>query len=1081
MLQHRDKNLMDSQQSVFKNNLIESESNLITNKETNLLISSNNIQINPAALQQKRSKNEASKKTQANDQEPIRVTHDNITGAVAGLESDENKKTFGDSTEMKNVKKQLDEVNRVLSSLTIYPGSDLEFEDSLKEVKEAYARLISYAQIYMQRPYPGSKKGQRRYRIVQAALYQAEAELDLLDYNARKKRSEAANLEDNDMDVTFDEILNDLKPQDSSEVQDDYEAFRKTMIAPGRVSVSRMYELLGAKDCVVSAETRYLMVAGKAMPVVLQKKTPDMPLTIAQVREENPLMEISFSDNAKKQLSNIKIINFILGFATEDNDVKCHYTLNGNRIEIDRVMAVNRGFGIGTASQLKPGMRALLDNIKTSGEAVDEEVINSLISVTAREFSELFGGTLKEDGRKALAERIRVFRNEVKNSRIDKELGLNDRRGTSEIVISNISEKGFKEMVAEQRRVNKKNKYSSMIAELRGEVANLPADALLQELFAKVERYANMNVTSVGVQAGRSNVSLENEDALVKEILRDAAALRDQYTQQNIGEQSPKFQAVNKIFTKFDKHVGGHLPDPPAGSYVMDHTGVEPQFTVNDTGVWFSKRDEPLFPHEPTINDVRQGGIGDCFFMGAVCSVVTAHPGLIKHMMKDDGQGHVTVRLFSFEDGGFKPFYIKVNKTVPRRGNRDLYAKDALWVQMLEKAVVASEITRKFKMDFDLNQFFTIDGDVKVPLDYSNPKFQQIMGDVKPGEIEGNGKVRSQGQFQAFIGGFGEAVIPLLTGKFLSHHKTIDYKMYYSDNVYNKLRPAEQNRVNGRARFSGAAKLNEEGEEHVRQLVIEKYGQVGDNFVPMNADQRYINKALYYQFTGKDRSLNVDAKDRAIAVKFVKTCLSYMDRQVPQLEKNVRPSDLYAKLMNSFIKELPNVKEKDKKAFKDFMKTDDFKLVRKYIRNTLKRADVADVARYTLYSGNYYGKALDVYDKIRQGEQQNVPMLAGGTEYLLNKGPHENVGEGEGNSKGLYSSHQYTIHGVREKTFGGKTYKFVLVHNPWGNDGTEYYYNPKNKKLARRQVKNKNKTEGYSYVELSDFMMGYGTVYIGTA
>ncbi len=1061
-----------NQQSQFDTNMTESQ---------NRMIESNKTLANPALLQQKRtSAVEVQQQNQANTQQDIQYTHTNITGAVGKLNEDENKKTFGDSTEMLNVKKQLDEVNRVLSARTIYPCTDLEFEDSIKEIKEAYSRLISYAQIYVDQAHPIYEKGKRRLRIVTAVLFQADAELDFLEYNARKKR-DALILKDDDTDVIFDDIMGELKPQDLNEIQADYKISKKTGMAPAHVAASRMFELLGAKDCIRSAESRNVTAGGKVRAVVLEKNTPDMTLSLAQVRAQSTGKEVLISKDAQKQLNNIKIINFILGFDTDENNIKCHFTENADKVKIDQVMAENNGFGHRTAKQLKNGIRSFLNSIRNSAKAVDAEVINSLISVTAREFSELFGATLKEDDRKELAERIRVFRNEVKNTGIDKELGLNDRQSTSEIIVSKISEKGLKEMVAEQRRINEKKKLMDMVQTLKGTVADLPADDPLNKLFAKVDRYAEIDVTSVGVRAGRSNASLETEDKLVKEILRDASELKNQYTSQNMDENDPRYKAACRIFSKFDKDVNGHMADPPEGAYVMNHTGYEPQFTVNDTGTWFDKTNEPLFPHEPTINDVRQGGIGDCFFIGALCTVVTSYPNIIREMMKDDGHGNVTVRLFSFENSTFKPFYIKVRKTVPRRGNYDLYAKDSLWVQMLEKAVVASEITRKFKMDFDLNQFFTIDGDVKVPLDYSNPKFQQIMGDVKPGEIEGNGKVRSQGQFQAFIGGFGEAVIPLLTGKFLSHHKTIDYKMYYSDNVYNKLRPAEQNRVNGRARFSGAAKLNEEGEEHVRQLVIEKYGQVGDNFVPMNADQRYINKALYYQFTGKDRSLNVDAKDRAIAVKFVKTCLSYMDRQVPQLEKNVRPSDLYAKLMNSFIKELPNVKEKDKKAFKDFMKTDDFKLVRKYIRNTLKRADVADVARYTLYSGNYYGKALDVYDKIRQGEQQNVPMLAGGTEYLLNKGPHENVGEGEGNSKGLYSSHQYTIHGVREKTFGGKTYKFVLVHNPWGNDGTEYYYNPKNKKLARRQVKNKNKTEGYSYVELSDFMMGYGTVYIGTA
>ena len=1061
-------NLTESQ-----NRLIGSESNLIMNKENELLESNKSLTI-PPSLQQKRPKADAPRQRQSDAKKAIKFSHNNITGAISELNKDENKKTFGDSTEMLNVKKQLAEVNRIVSGRTIYPCTDLEFEDSINEIKEAYSRLISYAQIYVDQSHPGYEKGKRRLRIVKAALFQAEAEMDLFEYNARKKR-DALLAKDDDADVIFDDIMCDLQAQDVNEIKNNYTYYNKNGKTSAHVAASRMYDLLGAKDCIRSAKSSYIKFGKKTTAVVLQKQTPDMNLSLAQVRAQNPGKEILISDNAQKQLNNIKIINFILGFRTEENFVKCQFTEDAGRIKIDRVMAENRGFGNCTASELKTGIRHFLNSIKNSGKTVDEEVINSIISVTAREFSELFGATLKEDDRKKLAERIRVFRNEVKNTGIDKELGLNDRQSTSEIIVSNISEKGFKDMAAEQRRIKKKNKLRTLVQNLRGNNAGLAADDPLNQLFDKIERYAGINVTAVGVRAGRSNESLEREDELIKTILRDAAALKDEYDRQHVDENDPKYKAVDRIFSKFDRNVRGKMPDPPAGSYVMNHIGYEPQFTVDDTGVWFDKTREPLFPHEPTINDVRQGGIGDCFFMGAVCTVVTSYPGLIRKMMKDDGNGNVTVRLFSFEDNTFKPFYIKVKKTVPRRRNRDLYAKDSLWVQMLEKAVVASQITRKFKADFKIDEFFDKDGSTRIPLDYENPKFRKIIGDVKPGEVDKDGVIVTQGQFQTFIGGFGELVIPLLTGKPLKNLKTIDYHLYYEDNVYNRLSQEHRETVDNRAKFLGAAYLNEESKAQIRKHVRFK----NDDFDIEKVPEKILNKTLYFQYTGRPRTEKVDEKTRNFAVLFVKKCLRYMDSQVSLGDKNVNPADHYAKLMNSFIRDFPNVKENEKPLFQAFLQTEDFKRVRKYIRNTLKKADVDDVARYTLYSGNYYGKALEVYEKIKQGEQAHVPMVAGGTSFLLNKAPNEFTSGAEGNGKGLYTAHQYTVHGVREKKFGGKTYKFVLVHNPWGEDGTEYYYNPKNKKLARRQVKKVKKTEGYSFVELSDFVMGYGMVYIG--
>ena len=74
-----------------------------------------------------------------------------------------------------------------------------------------------------------------------------------------------------------------------------------------------------------------------------------------------------------------------------------------------------------------------------------------------------------------------------------------------------------------------------------------------------------------------------------------------------------------------------------------------------------------------------------------------------------------------------------------------------------------------------------------------------------------------------------------------------------------------------------------------------------------------------------------------------------------------------------------------------------------------------------------------------------------------------------GNKKGLSGGHAYNITGVAERKFGGKTYKFVILRNPWGTAGTEYFYNPKTKKLDRRN--NTKETGGYTMVELSEFAM----------
>jgi hypothetical protein len=113
----------------------------------------------------------------------------------------------------------------------------------------------------------------------------------------------------------------------------------------------------------------------------------------------------------------------------------------------------------------------------------------------------------------------------------------------------------------------------------------------------------------------------------------------------------------------------------------------------------------PLFPHPPKIDDVQQGGLGDCYLHAAVLSVVHRNPADIVAMMKDEG-GTVTVRLYDVTTGPpktFTPRLVRLKKSAvwteyERREKGvakgpvfyESYAKGALWVKMLEKAYAAA-------------------------------------------------------------------------------------------------------------------------------------------------------------------------------------------------------------------------------------------------------------------------------------------------------------------------------------------------------------------------------------------------------
>ncbi len=109
---------------------------------------------------------------------------------------------------------------------------------------------------------------------------------------------------------------------------------------------------------------------------------------------------------------------------------------------------------------------------------------------------------------------------------------------------------------------------------------------------------------------------------------------------------------------------------------------------------------DPLFASSgPTINDVNQGDLGDCYLLSTVSSVVKSDPALIRKDFAADGNGIYTITLGS----GTSTRKINVNSYLPVWPDGQLaYARlgneDSLWVALLEKAYVqfASPATNRY-------------------------------------------------------------------------------------------------------------------------------------------------------------------------------------------------------------------------------------------------------------------------------------------------------------------------------------------------------------------------------------------------
>ena len=100
---------------------------------------------------------------------------------------------------------------------------------------------------------------------------------------------------------------------------------------------------------------------------------------------------------------------------------------------------------------------------------------------------------------------------------------------------------------------------------------------------------------------------------------------------------------------------------------------INDKYEENCKNIFIDKTNVPLFPHKPCVEDIEQGGLGDCFLLASIAAMVQDDPMNIRRMIQDYG----TIAMVRFGD---KKVY--VSKKIARKSS----AKNALWVQIIEKA-----------------------------------------------------------------------------------------------------------------------------------------------------------------------------------------------------------------------------------------------------------------------------------------------------------------------------------------------------------------------------------------------------------
>jgi hypothetical protein len=142
---------------------------------------------------------------------------------------------------------------------------------------------------------------------------------------------------------------------------------------------------------------------------------------------------------------------------------------------------------------------------------------------------------------------------------------------------------------------------------------------------------------------------------------------------------------VHRVATFSDLYVGSNWAGRPSRELLGQRLWDPAVPSGGPTYASFAGK--PLFgPSGPHPNDVRQGGLGDCYWTAALGAVAKTMPLVIRQTVADLGDGTFGVHFY----GNGQSVFLRLDADLPAYGSIPAYAglghADSMWVAILEKA-----------------------------------------------------------------------------------------------------------------------------------------------------------------------------------------------------------------------------------------------------------------------------------------------------------------------------------------------------------------------------------------------------------